>query len=276
MFALALAGVAHAQMPHQDLEELYHQAKYQEGLAETERQLAVAPDKDLYWMKARFLYEIGERWQRTDTTVDKEAWYENMLAAADAGLKLAPGDPHLRFARGIAMGRLGTTRGVLSSLFMAKDVENDWLAVANADGFTYQSLGNEELLPCDAFHALGIYYRLVPDWWIVHVIAGTRGDLDVSLAYGKRAVACKPDDVDNWKELGATQLCIAEKRKDETMRAEGMTSLARAHAIPADTERERIDHRHSLMLMNQPALACAYSRDGQQDLDESKLTAKQP
>ena len=274
MIALVSVAAAAADLPHHDLEVLYHEAKYQEGLAKTEQQLAAAPDKDLYWMKARFLYEIGERWQRTDQNVDKEAWYEGMLAAADAGLALAPGDPHLRFARGIAMGRLGTTRGVLSSLFMAKDVENDWLAVAAADGFTYQSLGNEELLPCDAFHALGIYYRLVPDWWIVHVIAGTRGDLDKSVAYGRQAVACKPDDVDNWKELGATQLCIAEKRKDEAMRAEGMASLARALAIPADTEREQIDHRHCLMLMNQAALACEYSRDGQQDLDESKLTAK--
>jgi hypothetical protein len=28
------------------------------------------------------------------------------------------------------------------------------------------------------------------------------------------------------------------------------------------------------MLMNQASLACEYSRDGQQDLDESKLTPK--
>jgi hypothetical protein len=278
MIALLLSlGIAAASspppMPHMDLELLYHEAEFQKGLQATNAQLAAAPDKDLYWMKARFMFEIGEHWQRTDTSIDKEAWYKEMLAAVDAGLALAPGDPHLRFGRGVAMGRLGTTRGVLSSLFMAKDVEQDWLAVANAKGFYYRSLGNEELLPCDAYHALGIFYRLVPDWWIIQVIAGTRGDLDRSLDFHRNAVTCKPDDIDNWKELGATELCIAEKRKDPAMIAAGLTSLSRALALPARTERERIDHRHSTMLIAEPTLACEYSRDGQQDLDESKLSA---
>lgn len=260
-------------LPHHDLEMLFHEAEFQQGLEATKEQLSVAPDKDLFWMKCRFMFEVGERWQRTDKSVDKEAWYKEMLAAADAGLALAPGDPHLRFARGVAMGRLGTTRGVLASLFMAKDVEQDWLAVANAKGFYYRSIGNEELLPCDAYHALGIFYRLVPDWWIIQVIAGTRGDLDRSLDFHRNAVTCKPDDIDNWKELGATELCIADKREDQAMLASGLTSLSRALALPARTERERIDHRHSTMLIAQPSLACEYSRDGQQDLDESKLPA---
>ena len=81
MIAWVLGAVAAAaELPHHDLEVLYHEARYDEGLAETDKRLAVAPDKDLYWMKARFLYEIGERWQRTDQNVDKEAWYEGMLA----------------------------------------------------------------------------------------------------------------------------------------------------------------------------------------------------
>jgi hypothetical protein len=276
MFVLALwAAIASADSPavppHYDLELHYHEGSYQKGLELTNRRLASAPDKDLYWMKARFMFEIGERWPRTDPNIDKVGWYKEMLAAADAGLALAPGDPHLRFARGIAMGRLGTTRGVLSSLFMAKDVEEDWLAVADAQGFHYQSLGNEELLPCDAYHALGIFYRLVPDWWIIQVIAGTRGDLDRSLEFHRKAVSCKPDDIDNWKELGATELCISDKRSDTAMLASGLTSLSRALAIPAKTDRERLDHLHSKMLIAQPTLACEYSRDGQQDLDESKL-----
>ncbi len=276
MFATALwAGIAAADSPpplvHHDLEVLYHEGSFQQGLTTVNERIAAAPDKDLYWMKARFMFEIGEHWSRTDPNVDKEAWYKDMLATVDAGLLLAPGDPHLRFGRGIAMGRLGTTRGVLSSLFMAKDVEQDWLAVANAQGYYYRSLGNEELLPCDAYHALGIFYRLVPDWWIIQVIAGTRGDLDRSLDFHRKAVGCKPDDIDNWKELGATELCISDKRKETAMLAAGLTSLSRALAIPAATEREQIDHRHSKMLIAQPALACEYSRDGQQDLDESKL-----
>ncbi|MEQ1506813.1 MAG: hypothetical protein ABMB14_31590 [Myxococcota bacterium] len=260
--------------PDYDLELMYHQGRFKDGLAACDARLKAAPTSDLYWLKARFMYEIGETFQRTDTSIDKVAWYQSMLDAAEAGLKLAPDDPHLHFARGVAMGRLGTTRGVLSSLFMAKDVESDWLLVANHPTWTYASLGGNEVLPCDAFHALGIYYRLVPDWWIIQMIAGTRGDLDQSEAWNLRSTQCKPDEVENWKELGATRLCMGQKRNDPARVAEGVKSLNHGLTVTAVTPRQKLDRSHIQMLIADPSLACEYSRDGQQDLDEKKLDAK--
>ncbi|MEQ1566740.1 MAG: hypothetical protein ABMA64_13950 [Myxococcota bacterium] len=260
--------------PNYDLEEMYYQSRLDEGLKLAKQRLASAPTAQLHWMKARFMYEIGEGFLRTDTTIDKEAWYSEMLATANAGLKLAPGDPHLRFARGIAMGRLGTTRGILQSLFMADDVEADWLVVANDKTFRYASIGGVEALPCDAYHALGIYYRLVPDWWIVEMVAGTRGDLDQAIAYNRKSIECKPDEVENWKELGASQLCKAGNG-DAALKAEGLASLRHALTLPAPRPRNQLDQKHSKMLIDDPSLACEYSRDGQQDLDEKKLQASQ-
>lgn len=257
--------------PHFDLEVMYAEQRYDEGLKEAKARIATAGDKDLYWHAARFMFEIGERFQRTDKTIDKEAWYQQMLDTVESGLAKAPGDPHLRFARGIAMGRLGTTRGVLSSLFMAKDVETDWLSVAQDATFKYASINGGEQLPCDAYHALGIYYRLVPDWWIVQVLAGTRGDLHKSLDWHQRAVDCRPDCIQNWKELGATQLCIGYNDEDAAMTQAGLSSMQKVLAITPDDHRDRIDLKHARMLMADPSLACEYSRDGQQDLDQDKL-----
>lgn len=257
--------------PHYDLEVVYYEARFEEGLKLVNQRLATNPnDPVLYWMKVRFMYEIGEKFQRTDKSIDKAAFYQDMIDTADKGLKLAPGDIHLRFGRGIAMARLGTTRGVLASLFMAKDVESDWLAAASGK-YVYSSLGEREVLPCDAYHALGQYYRLVPDWWIVQAIAGTRGSLDKSLQYSLKAVQCKPEDIDNWKELGVTQLCIGDSNDDPAMIEKGKASLRTAMAFPTVMERQRIDQRHCQMLIDDPSLACEYSRDGQQDLDEEKL-----
>jgi hypothetical protein len=260
--------------PNFDLEVLYYQGKFDDGLKLAKERLAKQPSAELYWMKIRFMYEIGERFSRTDTSIDKIAWYTEMENAANAGLKLDPTNLHLKFARGVAMGRLGTTRGVLSSLFMAKDIETDWLAVANSS-WKYSSLGGYELLPCDAYHALGMYYRLVPDWWIVQMIAGTRGDLDKSLIYSQKAVECRPEGIENWKELGVTQLCIGQKRVDTMMTEAGKASLQHALTLPAPRENNKIDQKHSKMLLNDPSMACEYSRDGQQDLDEKKLSSSQ-
>jgi hypothetical protein len=254
-----------------DLEVLYHDGRSAEGLELAKQRLAADPtDADLTWMIARFMFEIGETFQRDDESIDKVAYYKEMLDIVDEGLEHHPDDAHLRFARGIAVGRYGTTRGVLASLFLAKEVERDWLFTAES-GFAYSSIGAEEHLPCDAYQALGIYYRLVPDWWIVKVLAGTRGDLDTSLSYLERANRCAPDRIRNLKELGVTQMCIGTKRKQPDMVEKGKVSVRAYMALPANTKTEKIDLKHGQLLLDDPTLACEYSRDGQQDLDRENL-----
>jgi tetratricopeptide (TPR) repeat protein len=257
---------------HYDLEELYFHGKFAEGLALTDQRLKESPDDiDLYWTRARFLFEIAEVHPRDAPALDKQAHYSDMLATVERGMQLDPDYPALRFARGAAMARLGTTRGVLSSLFMAKDIETDWKYASEHPTWRYASIGGVQVLPCDAWHALGIFYRMVPDRWIVQVLAGTRGDMDKSLELHQKTVECKPDEPKNWKELGVTQLCIGQQRKDDALVAQGRASLERAAAITPRGEKERIDVAHSKALLADPKLACGYSRDGQQDLDASKL-----
>ena len=257
--------------PHYDIEEIYEARDYDEGLKQTLKRIESNPDDaDLYWLAARFMYEQGELIGRDDTSVDKEAHYEEMVRLADVGLQKRPGDLHLRFARGVGRGRLGTTRGVLSSLWMAADVEADWLAAANGN-LVYSSINGTERLPCDAHHALGIYYRLVPDAWIVKVLAGVRGSLDKSLMHLEKANSCSPGRQHIQKELGVSRLCKGTKDKDDALIAKGKEILEKAAAHPGTTAKAKIDSKHAKMLIADPSMACGYSRDGQQETDSSKL-----
>jgi len=257
--------------PNWDLELLYHEHHYTEGLEAARAALVERPDDvDLYWHTARFMFEVGERFARTDESIDKEAWYQEMLAVIERGLALSPQDPHLLFGKGVALGRYGTTRGVLTTLFVAEDVEAAWLTCAGSD-YQYRSIAGEEVLPCDCFLTLGIFYRLVPDSWLVNLVAGTRGDLDSSLSWLEQASSCDPGDIGIDKELGVTQMCIAHKRDDDAMMANARATLLRTRAIPAETPNDEKDIAHIGMLLEKPAMACGYSRDGQQDLDESQI-----
>ncbi|HHO53950.1 MAG TPA: hypothetical protein ENK18_24540 [Deltaproteobacteria bacterium] len=257
-----------------DLEVLYHQQAFEQGLIAVDARLAEHPeDKDLYWTKARFLFEIGERMPSDDPTIDREAHYKQMLEVVEQGLKIAPGDPGLRFARGAALARLATTRGVLASLWSAKEIEADWRFVAEHPTYRYASIEGIQVLPCDAYHALGMFYRLLPDRWIVGVLAGTRGDLDASLALHSQATRCKPHEIKNWKELAATQLCLGLQRREPKQVQQGLQSLDRALAIEPRSDKERTDLRHAKMLQDDPSMACSYSRDGQQDRDTTDLKA---
>ncbi|TNE87012.1 MAG: hypothetical protein EP330_20600 [Deltaproteobacteria bacterium] len=270
-WAPAFEGRVTVDSPHYDLEILYFQEKNEEGLAEARKRMAANPDDVVpYWMAARFIYEIGERFERDDTSIDKVAHYQEMVDIAEAGLKLDPKNPHLLFAQGIGHGRLGTTKGVLSSLFRAKTVEQAWVATTKS-GMEYAAIGNKEYVPCDAHQALAIFYRLVPDWWIIGVIAGTRGDLQKSVDHGKAAVTCGPKLIRGYKEYGVSQICFGQKKKDEAMVASGLATLKEAQSFTPRSNTDRIDLKHLQMLIDDPDLACEYSRDGQQDLDESKL-----
>jgi tetratricopeptide (TPR) repeat protein len=272
----AASGHVTEATPHYDLELLYDQGKMDEGLQAAKSLLAQDPDDlDLYWHVARFMFEVGERFERTDKSINKVAYYEEMIAVLEKGLQKDPSNAHLLFGYGIAKGRLGTTRGVLSSLFMAKDVESAWLKAGKSD-YTYASLSGQEQLPCDVWLCLGIFYRLVPDSFIVEMLGGTRGSLDKSLANLERANACSPNRILLMKELAATQLCVGEKKNDDAMLQAGRATLLKARSLPVDSATDQTDHRHVEMLLADTKLGCGYSRVGQQDLDEEKLEAQAP
>lgn len=259
--------------PNWDLEVLYHQRRYQELMELARARFAANPqDADLAWHLGRAYYEIGEDFGRTDAGMDKLAWYREMWDTLDRALAVRPGDPHLLFGRGIAIGRYGTTRGVLSSLFLAKRVEADWLAAANS-GLRYRSVGGEEEIPCDVYQALAIFYRLVPDWFVVELIAGTRGDKQKAVDYGEKAVACSPHRIRNLKELGVAQICLGQSHGDDALVQQGIATLRRGQSEAPVASSEVVDQKHLGALIANPDLACAYSRDGQQELDREKLEA---
>jgi hypothetical protein len=256
--------------PHYDLEELYAAGEFKAGLTAARKRFAADPtDADITWHLARFIFEVGEEIDRNDTSVDKVAMYSEMVYVAEKGLEIRPDDPHIRFARGVGTGRLGTTRGVIASLFSAKHIEADWLYVVRS-GFEYSSIDGSERLPCDADLALGMFYRLVPDSFIVQMIAGTRGSRSKAEAHLKTADRCATDRIGTIKELGVTQSCMGTKG-DASAAAAGRATLNRALAVTPTNDLDRLDQRHTRMLLDDPSIACGYSRDGQQDLDTDKI-----
>ena len=260
---------------HYDLEVMYAENKHDEGLVlAKQRQKENPEDLDLYWHISRFLFEVGERSERGDTSVDKDALYQEMLDWAEKGLEKAPEHPHLWFAKGVAMGRQSTNKGILGMLWMLRDVEEAFLKVAES-GYTYKSLGTGEHLPCHAYNTLGIYYRLVPDSWFVQWLAKTRGDLDKALDWMKKANTCSPGRIGIIKELAVVHQCIGTTRKEQASLLAGEALLMQAQQMPATTDTEVTDLKHIAMLLKDPKIACGYSRDGQQERDEKKLKGNQ-
>lgn len=253
-----------------ELELRYTRGEFELGLAEARAAMAAHPeDVDLYWQVARFMYELGER-EGGIPAPRREAWYAEMLSVCEQGLRLSPEHPHLLFGKGIALGRLATTRGIVASIRSASEIERAWTVAANS-GYSYRSLGGEEILPCDPIMALGTFYRMVPDLAVVKVLTGTRGDLDRSISLLRQADRCSPGRIEIGKELGAALLCAGMRRRQDALVVEGTQRLLQVAASTPTKPTDHIDIRHAAMLARQPELACAYSRDGQAEVDARQL-----
>lgn len=228
---------------------------------------------ELYWRKARNDYDRIELIPRNKKPSKDQliARYRTMERQADQCIALAPNDGCCYQWKGIAMGRRGTTQGVLSSLKEAPDLERAFLKAEKlapqyrAENGTANALG-------DTYDGLGQFYRVVPEWLCtfgIKQIVGVCGDLKKSVAYHRKAVAREPKRIEYQKDLAVALLCYGQKHDDQSAVAEGKKILAALQALPNVKYSDPIDKEHAKMLLQNPDLACGYSRDAQQEQSQS-------
>lgn len=236
--------------------------------AALDRALAANPnDVEAMWRKARNLYSQGEiDAQGGATSAQRIATYEEVLALAKRAQAADPSHPQGLFWEGTALGRIATAKGILSSLFMADDIERAWLKASNMKGFTYRAVNGASSFPGDTYFALGQFYRLCPDWAIVKVLTGTKGDIDESIRWLRKGVSDGPDRLEMSKELGVSLLCKAERDDDAAALAEGRKVLQAALKMPVRQKTEAIDVKQIPIILERADQACGYSRDGWQDV----------
>ncbi|MEW5849507.1 MAG: hypothetical protein AB2A00_11870 [Myxococcota bacterium] len=236
--------------------ELYEAIK---GSVDTEKR------PEIQWRIVRTLINYYEM-KRTAPDAEKLKVYAaaerlSRECIAKAGDKV----PHCYLYLGISLGRQGTVKGVLKSLRLAKEVEQSWLkGLSLSKGKPYKL--DKDSLESHFYYVLGIFYRIVPDWWIVKVVAGTRGDKQKSIEFHRESVRLRPD-VATHLELGVSLMCRGYKEDDDAQFSEGKKTLENVLKMPAKDELDRIDQRNAQTVLNKPKLACGYSRDKFQDVE---------
>lgn len=231
-------------------------------------------DPDALWRLARALYEKGELMSsqgRPDS--ERLPLYAQAQALSHHAQEVAPEDGLGYLWEGVALGRVATSKGILSQLFTAKEIEQLWLT-ALTKHTSYASASGNSTFPGDVYNALGQFYRLCPDWAAMKWIAGTRGDIDMSVSYQRRLVQAEPQRIEGLKELGVSLLCKGIKQDDEAAKTEGRQWLQKALALPTKNPVDRIDHAQIPTILAREDEACEYSRDGYEDTSESAYKGK--
>ena len=238
--------------------------------AALKRRLAENPDDvEALWRQARNLYQRGEILAQQGASAEaRMKMYKEAEVKAKRIQAIDPKHPQGWFWHGTALGRIATAQGIMSSLFMADDIEGLWLKASRMTGYEYRSSNDSSSFPGDVYFALGQFYRLCPDWTLVKMLVGTKGDIDESVRWLRKGVQFSPTRPEMAKELGVSLLCKAEKQDDAKALAEGKQWLEKARAMPSQKSTDDIDKKQIPIILSKADDACGYSRDGWQDLSK--------
>jgi tetratricopeptide (TPR) repeat protein len=218
-----------------------------------------------YWVYAENL-DIDDKETRLKN-------FETGLEWADKGLALNKDCAECYLFRFGNMGRISTTKGLMNSISSAKELSQTIaksiaLEPKHQDTYYNASLAN-------AYYASGVFYRIIPDWFIIKWIAGVRGDKMKSLEHIKKAAELTPARIDYQVELGAIYLCLAEDKGMEEMREPGNAALRHAITMEQVMPTDPLDKEYAEGFLKDPSGACGFSRDGIVDLDKKKLEKRE-
>jgi tetratricopeptide (TPR) repeat protein len=250
--------------------------EFEASLKSCESALGYKPDDFLIRaMMCLDCYEIAERLDvhKSEDKDKKIELYTKMIKIAEEGIKCAPDKGECYFMRGLANARMSTTKGILSQLFTAKQIEKDWLVAV--DRKSDYVTPNGENLQASSCLALGVYYRLCPTFFLLKWIFGISGDLDKAVDFCRKAYELDSTRIEIVKEYGVA-LITRGLDKDNTKDVEGGKEyLKKVFSLPWRLQTDSIDVVHSTMLLNNIKLCPGYSRDDQQDISEESFKKTQ-
>ncbi len=223
------------------------------------------------WRLARIHWIYAENLDINDKE-GRMKYFGDGLAWAEKGIALNPNCAECYLYRFGNLGRISTTKGLMSSISSAKDLSRTIAKAIELKPQHGDAYYNRE--EANAYYASGVFYRIIPDWLIIKWIAGVRGDKMKALEHIQKAAELIPARVDYQVELGAIYLCLAEDKGMEEMRELGNATLRHAIDMKQVLPTDALDKEYAKGFLKDPRGACGFSRDGIVELDKDKVEAQ--
>jgi hypothetical protein len=217
-----------------------------------------------YWRASRNYFRLAERLPLEEKD-QRIRYYMVSEERASDGLKVDPECAACCLYKFSAMASLAMTRGLWTGVRTAGEMSRLLdrgieLRPTHTDNAWNTTLGN-------LYYAASQFYRVMPDWFWLKWILGTKGDNHRALEYAREAHAISPMRVDYAVSLGAALLCMAHNGGDPSLNAEATAILADIDRLPTLREYDGMFRSHARMLLAKPDQACTYSSNGWIDVD---------
>lgn len=224
---------------------------------------------DGYWMTGEAAFLLGNSYTNPKDLQKARAVFEKGREWTEKCLQKDEKNPLCKLMLGAAIGKIASIDGIFSSLKNAKRVQQLWTDAATS-GLNYP-LSATSSLQGNTNYALGIFYRLVPDFFLVQWLFGVKGDIKKSVAYHEKTLEIDPPNACNELMLAASLLCLGKGKADTEDGKKGMAMLARAKTRPANSSVTEICSKDIPKLEKDPSLGCGYESSRQQDTSEEEF-----
>lgn len=224
---------------------------------------------DGYWILGSIAYQLGSTYNdEKDLPLAREIFVKGQKAT-ETCLKIEPNHALCKLFLASAIGTIGSIDGILASLKNAKKVEQLWLDVMNS-GINYHFYPKFTMQGAVRF-GLGIFYRLVPDMWLIHWLFNVRGNLDKSISLHREGIRIDGPNACANIMLAVTLLCHAQGDLDSSIGKEGLELLRRAAADMTENMSLKLCVTDAEKLIKDPSKSCGYTTSKQQDVSKAAI-----
>lgn len=219
---------------------------------------------DGYWIMGSTAFQLGSSYNdEKDLPVAREIFIKGRKAT-EACLKIEPNHPLCKLFLGSAIGSIGSIDGVISSLKNAKTVEKLWTDVVNSN--VNYHFYPKITMQGSVRYGLGMFYRLVPDMWLIGWLFDVRGNLDKSIRLHREGIAVDGTNACSDIMLAVSLICKAKGEKETAAGREGFELLGKAAAFSTENINLKLCVTDAQKIAQDPSRACGYTTTKQQDV----------
>ncbi len=228
---------------------------------------------DGLWMVADSAFQLGASYTSEKDLPFARSVFVRGQKSAERCIEKKADHPICALFLGAMLGKIASIDGIFSSLKKAKQVEKLWLSVVNSK-YNYR-FAESSSLQGSARYALGMFYRLVPDFFLMKWLFDVKGDISKSVQYHKDAIAVDPPNPCNKIMLAASLLCSAKGDTTSGAGQEGLKHLRDARQMAAKSMVSRACQNDTARLEKEPGKACGYETARQQETSEDEFKKQQ-
>jgi len=213
---------------------------------------------DAYWLAAGYLISFAEWHMRHQQKEEAIALFQKSEDLAHTCLVKHPKHPLCTFLNAGAMARLASIKGIATSLQKGRAIYESLLQVLDSKVNTRFQEHNPRSLQGAAHHGLGIFFRVVPQGWIVKFLLGYAGDINLSEVHHRRSIEIDGPVSSYVTELAVTLLCQNEKKPNSAKLKEADRLLSEVEKIQTDLPMDQFYARNAQKLRENLTTGCHF------------------